>query len=60
MCTITVSYDSQNEMATKFIELMRLSGMFTISEDNMTEDEEKEAFLYTSRVNAAKMFAKYL
>lgn len=60
MCTITVSYDSQNELAAKFIELMRLSGMFTITEDNMTEDEEKEAFLYTSRINAAKMFTKYL
>lgn len=29
-------------------------------EEEWTEEEEREAFLYTSKVNAAKMFAKYL
>ncbi len=28
--------------------------------DEWTEEEEREAFLYTSKVNAAKIMAKYL
>lgn len=31
-----------------------------VIERELTQAEEKEAFLYTSRVNASKMFAKYL
>ena len=29
-------------------------------EDEWTEEQEREAFLYTSKVNSAKIFAKYL
>lgn len=45
------------------IELMHASGVFTFSTDSnedISEEEEKEAFLYTSRINAANMFSKYL
>ncbi|MBO7462403.1 MAG: hypothetical protein J6T96_07385 [Bacteroidales bacterium] len=30
------------------------------TDDEWTEEQEREAFLYTSKVNAAKIFAKYL
>lgn len=59
MCTITVSYDGNNTFAAKIIDMMRESGVFTFS-DEMSEDMEKEAFLHTSRVNASKIFSKYL
>ena len=31
-----------------------------VEEPELTQEQEREAFLYTSRVNAANMFAKYL
>ncbi|MBO7565494.1 MAG: hypothetical protein J6T60_00135 [Bacteroidales bacterium] len=30
------------------------------TDDEWTEEQEREAFLYTSKVNAAKIFAKYM
>ena len=30
------------------------------TDDKWTEEQEREAFLYTSKVNAAKIFSKYL
>ncbi len=30
------------------------------TDDEWTEEQEREAFLYTSKVNAAKILAKYL
>ncbi len=30
------------------------------TDDEWTEEQEREAFLYTSKVNATKIFAKYL
>ncbi|MBQ3658243.1 MAG: hypothetical protein II956_15595 [Bacteroidales bacterium] len=32
----------------------------TETDDEWTKEQEREAFLYTSKVNAAKLFAKYL
>lgn len=63
MCTLTVTYNSDNALATKMIELMHASGVFSFPaerEEELTAEEEKEAFLYTSRINAANMFSKYL
>lgn len=63
MCTLTVSYDSDNAFAVKIIELMRASGVFSFPKErkeDLSEAEEREAFLYTSRVNASNMFSKYL
>lgn len=63
MCTLTVSYDKDNAFAKQLVELMHTSGVFVFQdEDNteLSEEEEKEAFLQTSRINASKMFAKYL
>ena len=31
-----------------------------VNSSDIEAQEEKEAFLYTSRINASKMFAKYL
>lgn len=52
-------------MAEFVHEMIRKSGAFEVSEtmqssEDWTEDEECEAFLHTSKVNASKMFAKYL
>lgn len=48
--------------AMKYIKSLAVPGgeHAPIENDITTEEEEKEAFLYTSRVNASKMFAKYL
>lgn len=64
MSTLTVNYNPNNAFALSVIEMMRQSGVFDIvsetSTDALPEEQEREAFLYTSKVNASKMFAKYL
>lgn len=63
MCTITLSYNADNQLANKLIDVIRESGVFVITqetEEEWTAKEEREAFLYTSRINASNMFAKYL
>lgn len=44
----------------KQIEMAIMQFELSNTNDSFTEEEEKKAFLYTSRVNASKMFAKYL
>lgn len=63
MCTITLSYNANNTLASKLIDVIRESGVFEISQDHNEEwskEDEREAFLHTSRVNASKMFANCL
>lgn len=60
MATIT------NPIAHSVIEMLRTLDEFKITHieeaqnDELTEAQEKEAFLYTSEVNAAHNFAKHL
>ena len=67
MCTMTVKFNPEDAFAMSVIEMMMKSGAFEVLskpaedyEDFSNEEEEKEVFLHTSRVNASKMFAKYL
>lgn len=65
MSTVTLTFNPNNTFAQSVLEMIRKSGVFKITEsDQSTEDwteaEEREAFLHTSKVNASKMFAKYL
>ena len=67
MCTMTIKFNQNNALAMSLINAMQQSGAFEILstqteeyEDFSNEEEEREAFLHTSRVNAAKMFSKYL
>lgn len=64
---MTVKFNQDNALAMSLINVMQQSGVFEILstqtedyEDFSNEDEEREAFLHTSRVNASKMFSKYL
>ena len=36
------------------------SAVVSQEDDEWTEEQEREAFLYTSKINSAKIFAKYL
>lgn len=66
MSTVTLTFNSANTFAQSVLDMIRKSGAFEVSEEEIlpdeewTELEEREAFLHTSKVNASKMFAKYL
>ena len=63
MCTVSFTYDARNAAARRMIAEMRKSGLFTEQKTSKLIggrrpfSEETEAFIYTSRHNAAKMFA---
>lgn len=58
MATITITYDARNSTARRAISRLRSMGVFQIKEPATTtsDAEEREAFIYTSRHNAAKIF----
>lgn len=60
--TISMTYDTANRNATNMLQLLLASGFFTINEtkDEWTRQEEKEAFLTTSKHNFARILAKEL
>lgn len=65
MSTVTLTFNPNNSFAQSVLEMIRKSGVFEVSQtmpvnEDWTADEEREAFLHTSKVNASKMFAKYL
>lgn len=61
MTTMTISYDEKNAQIIELIRKLIAAGVITYPEwEEWTEEEEKQAFLCTSKANAAKMFSKYL
>ncbi len=61
MTTMTISYDEKNVQIIDLIRKLIAAGAITYPEwEEWTEEEEKQAFLRTSRANAAKMFSKHL
>lgn len=63
MCaTISMTYDVTNRNATDMLQLLLASGFFTVNEtvEDWTCQEEKEAFLATSKHNFARILAKEL
>jgi len=64
MATITLEYDGRNKAINKLIDAILLLGAKEKKEKEitieLTENEEKEAFLYTSKIFASKAFAKHL
>ena len=62
MAILTLGYNPQNTFAISAIQMLMESGAFDVIEesDNLTEAEEKEAFICTSRNNASRIFSKYL
>ena len=59
--SITMSYNSDNRQAIDMLQLLLASGYFTIQESApWTAEEEKEAALYTSQVNAAHLIARHV
>lgn len=66
MATMTITYDGRSRVARNVVELIRsLGDVFHITtelpkEENRewTAAEEREAFLYTSRMNAARWMSE--
>lgn len=59
--TVSMTYDVNNVAATNMLRMLFASGFFRIKEDReLSEDEEKEAFLFTSRLNSANIIAKHV
>lgn len=52
--TISMTYDAANVAAINMLRVLFASGLFQIKDDQeWSKDEEKEAFLFTSRMNSA-------
>ena len=61
MTTMTISYDEKNAKIIGLIRQLIAAGVVTFPEwEEWTEEEEKQAFLCTSRNNATKIFSKEL
>jgi hypothetical protein len=64
MCTVSFTYDAHNPQARRLVSQLRESGLFkevTKKRAKKTKlPEEVEAFVYTSRHNASKIFASKL
>ncbi len=67
MTSITLEFEEKNPIAQSVIKMIRTLNVFKISKvsvfdgtDEISEEMEKEGFLYTSKINAAKNFEKYL
>lgn len=66
MATMTISYDGRSKVAQNVVALIRsLGDVFHISQINeetddreWTAEEEREAFLYTSKMNTAHWLAE--
>lgn len=62
MCTVSFTYDAHNDEAQRMINQLRESGLFKENTPkkhtrNKRYSEETEAFIFTSRHNASKMFS---
>lgn len=63
MATLTISYDGRNKVAQSVVALIRSLDVFHISqpkekeEREWTAEEEREAFLCTSKMNMARLMA---
>ena len=72
MCTISLEYNQNNALARRKLAALLATGLF-LKKDFQPDDAYKptpeeveahhkfiEGFLYTSKINAAKAFAKHL
>lgn len=58
---MTISYDEKNVQIIELIRKLIAAGVITYPEGKeWTEEEERQAFLCTSKANATKMFSKHL
>lgn len=55
--TISMTYDTNNQNAAQMLQLLLASGFFKVSkqEQEWTKDEERAAFLTTSKHNFARI-----
>lgn len=62
METITLQYDTHCQQLKDLIAALIKAGAVVLDrkDSELTEEQEREAFLYTSKVNAAKMFANMI
>ncbi|MCQ2310609.1 MAG: hypothetical protein MJZ64_02530 [Paludibacteraceae bacterium] len=59
--TISMTYDVSNVNATNMLRMLFASGLFQLKDDKeWSKEEEKEAFLFTSRLNSANILAKHV
>ena len=70
MCTVTLSYDQSNALARRKLAALLATGLFSqlptddtpqpTPEEVEAHRQEVEAFLYGSKISAAKAFARHL
>jgi len=57
--TISMTYNVNNVAATNMLRMLFAFGFFQLKEDReWSKEEEKEAFLCTSRLNSANILSK--
>ena len=60
MTTLTINYDETNVEVLNLIKLLLAAGVTAVPSTEDWTEEEREAFLCTSKANASRIFAKYL
>ena len=60
MATFEIEIDKRTSRGKYLYQLLAIMGLIADKKTVDEENKEKEAFLYTSKVNASKIFAKYL
>ena len=65
MCTVTLEYNHSNALARRKLAALLATGLFVKVGEELDEEVEahrqfNEEFLYASKINAAKAFAKHL
>lgn len=60
MATFEIEIDKRTSRGKYLYHLLAIMGLIADKKAVDEEENEKEAFLYTSKVNASKIFAKYL
>lgn len=60
MATFEIEIDKRTSRGKYIYHLLSVLGLIADKKAIDESEKEKEAFLYTSKVNASKIFAKYL
>lgn len=59
--SITMTYDVNDVHATNMLRMLFASGLFQVKDNGeWSKEDEKNAFLCTSRLNSAHILAKYV
>lgn len=60
MATYIIEIDEKTDVGKRVLSQLKSLNIKVRKEKGLTAAQEKEAFLFTSKINAAKAFAKHL